>query len=117
MSNQSEEKPSWSDFTTRRGIFLAALLFFIFGIFGYDIILSWVGILTFFVGLILFLTDSWVIYLLIYFLWLLGGISGFSNAHNILGTFFSVLVVLYGGVAALFIIVNKTKNVKGKVDL
>lgn|GEM_PF-3328842 len=79
------------------------------------------GIATWIIGVLLFLTDSWIAYLLIYVLWALGGIVAFLDGFvsQILGAIFSVIIALFG-IGYIIVLAKergKNKKIKGHIDI
>jgi hypothetical protein len=110
---------SWADATNRKGIFFIGFIIIIFGF--TNGILLWVGIATWIIGVLLFLTDSWIAYLLIYVLWALGGIVAFLDGFvsQILGAIFSVIIALFG-IGYIIVLAKergKNKKIKGHIDI
>ncbi len=105
------------DATSRRGVLLISIFVIFIGL-GNEILLI-AGVLTLIIGLFLFLTDSWIIYLLTYLLWTFGAIGGFltTYTHNIIGII-GLAFVFFIGVGYIGILIQrKRKNVKGYVDI
>ena len=77
-----------------KGIYLLGLVIILIG-FNNEILLV-VGILTFLLGLILFLTESIKAYIVIYSLWLIGGVIAFINSHNLINILASGFTTFFG---------------------
>ena len=97
----------------RKKLLLLGLLFVFIGL--VNVITLIIGILTLMIGLILFFTDSWGVYLVIFLLWLFGGILAFLFVPlgSIASWFGGVFVVLFGLGGLMEVGIFRSNKVKG----
>lgn len=111
------KKSSLLDATYRKGIFGLGLLILVFGIFNHTLLL--IGVLTWLIGLTLFLSDSWGLYFIIYLMWAFGGLLGLANINSLFSLLMTLLVTFFGFSYIIILATNRKQNneVKGRVDI
>jgi len=100
----------------RKKLLLLGLLFVFIGL--VNVITLIIGILTLMIGLILFFTDSWGVYLVIFLLWLFGGILAFLFVpmSNVTSWFGGILVAFFGLSGLIDVATSRRNKVKGHLN-
>lgn len=100
----------------RKLILIVALLITIFGL--PSIWFSVVGFITLIIAISLFFTDSWIVYLIIFSLWVFGGIFAFLNSiMSIYSIVLGLYIVIIGVGNMITLAQKRKKNVSGYDDL
>jgi len=101
---------------SRKWVLVAGLFFIFLGI--GNVITLIIGVLTLMIGLILFFTDSWGVYLVIFLLWLFGGILAFLfvPTSNITSWFSGIIVVLLGLSGLIDVATYRRNKVRGHLN-
>jgi DNA-directed RNA polymerase subunit RPC12/RpoP len=101
---------------SRKWVLVAGLFFILMGI--ENAITLIIGVLTLMIGLILFFTDSWGVYLVIFLLWLFGGILAFLFVpmSNVTSWFGGILVAFFGLSGLIDVATSRRNKVKGHLN-
>ena len=115
ISKKPKVKKGFITFS-RKWVLLAGLFFIFLGI--GNVITLIIGILTLMIGLILFFTDSWGVYLVIFLLWLFGGILAFLFVpmSNVTSWFGGILVAFFGLSGLIDVATSRRNKVKGHLN-